>query len=1642
MSKKRLYSRLDNLLTNIETELPLPKEQPSVLPAVQSGWTWECNAEGIFTSCSPEILDCLGIASDSVCGQSVFSYRVHPDSKLDLAKCFEQENLPADVTIQMLNKSGSWINTRVHIFAHAPDNGHKSNIRGFTQIISQTPEEKPAKTKTGPLILSEIPKGQIIPPPQPINGISIVGNQTSESSQIWSKTGKESLLKKQLLSHAHEENGFAAIAVPFNLGRQGTGLLEILDDNGPRRWSEDEQLLVQEVSNQLALALENAQLYATAQQELSERTRAEQEILKRNQDLAELNRVGQKLGKLASQEEIIELVYQTIGQLVENQNLAIVIYHPDPNTISFPFYTVAGERRQISDRVVINGIFEYTIRTKAPFLIRKQAREAFLEAGIDLPARIPASLLAVPLLTGDHPLGAIVLQNFEQENAYSSIHTELISTIASQAATALENANLFQEISNALAAIENRERYQGNVARAVASLTEFGTKSLLEVLESLGKAAQCSRVFFAQIQEDERGLYWRSIAEWTNPELNTFFDKVKNHYLPVALFPYWSKELRENGWLAGVCNQFPSPEKEFLKDQQIISTLLISVPGKSSFPSFIAFDQVEVEREWQVEEINVLRVAADALSNTVVREDLLDQLQVSLDETESLYKASHRLALANDLQEMVASLTMGLNVSGFNRAVLLLLNQDITGNSVSSNVAANWYSGHGSPPPPIGTEYLKELLEYNFLNAAPVFYNDTFESGINLSLREAFTRHEIRATAVLPLWASKRHLGYFLLLSEEKHQFSAREMRSYPPLVDQMAISIENLRLFHQTEASLAETGLLYKISSGIAQASNPQDLIFIVVGNIMPAQGDQAIILQVSQEADGHPVEMEIVGAHDIKSGNHLLGKRINITSLPFILSLFEEVAVIEDTAHSNIDQASQKTLAEMSMASAAVVPFHSGRRLTGAMIVASRQITKFEPQEARLLQIAGNTIGVSLERQRLLREAQRRALELQSAAEIARDTSSTLSLETLLSRIVNLMVERFSFNHASIFLMDETNRSAVIQESTGAAGQEMKQRKHKLAVGSKTIVGTVAGSGNPVVVNDTSQSDIYFANPLLPETRSEMGIPLKLGKKIIGVLDIQANRANAFSQDDIAVLQILADQIAVAIDNAKAYQLSQKAIAEMTEVDRLKSQFLANMSHELRTPLNSIIGFSRVILKGIDGPVNDVQTQDLLAIYNSGQHLLSLINDILDLSKIEAGKMELSFSEVNIPDLINSVMTTAIGLVKDKSIKLLQIVPADLPVMWADSTRVRQVLLNLISNASKFTDQGSITVAASVSSNESGKKEILITVTDTGMGIASEDQSKLFQPFSQVDDSPTRKTGGTGLGLSICRSMIELHGGKIGLLSSEPGKGSTFYFTIPMPQPKSQVVEPASSSNVILSIDDDYQVISLYERFLKPQGIQVIACTDPKMAIKKAKEVRPFAITLDVMMPGRDGWDVMQELKHDPETRNIPVIICSILEEEEKGFSMGASDYLVKPFLQEDLNNAILRLDQDGKVHDVLVIDDDPEDLRLVQKIIQDGSNYRVTVIDGGQKGWDYLQNNQPDLIILDLFMPDMDGFTVLNKLQGNPILRNVPVIVLSGADLTPEHYQQLEEYGQQLLTKGLLKENELLNTLESILNKLHRR
>jgi CheY-like chemotaxis protein len=482
--------------------------------------------------------------------------------------------------------------------------------------------------------------------------------------------------------------------------------------------------------------------------------------------------------------------------------------------------------------------------------------------------------------------------------------------------------------------------------------------------------------------------------------------------------------------------------------------------------------------------------------------------------------------------------------------------------------------------------------------------------------------------------------------------------------------------------------------------------------------------------------------------------------------------------------------------------------------------------------------------------------------------------------------------------------------------------------------------------------------------------------------------------------------------------------------------------MSHELRTPLNSIIGFSRVILKGIDGPINEIQEQDLQAIHHSGQHLLDMINNILDLSKIEAGKMELNIEEIALDDVLDSVISTARGLVKEKSIKLLTDIPEDLPLVNADRTRVRQIMLNLLQNAAKFTDEGSITVHVDVLSED---KEVKVSVIDTGIGISPEDQDKLFERFSQVDSSLTRKVGGSGLGLSITKLLVEMQGGLIDLHSA-PGEGTTFWFTLPIGAP--HVEEPPepdediyTDTKVIISIDDDEKVIDLYKRYLRSHGYKVIPITEPNGIIEKIKEINPYAITLDIMMPQKDGWQVIQEIKNDPETAHIPVIICSIVEEKDRAYQLGAVDYLVKPILEDELVNAINRLElpKEKEIYEILVIDDDPQVFQLIEIALRNELQYHLVYANGGFAGLDYLNNHKPDAIILDLIMPDLNGFSILETMQGNTAQRDIPVIILTAADLSAEERQKLEKNKREVFIKNHFQDGQLIDYLENALQRL---
>jgi signal transduction histidine kinase/CheY-like chemotaxis protein len=482
----------------------------------------------------------------------------------------------------------------------------------------------------------------------------------------------------------------------------------------------------------------------------------------------------------------------------------------------------------------------------------------------------------------------------------------------------------------------------------------------------------------------------------------------------------------------------------------------------------------------------------------------------------------------------------------------------------------------------------------------------------------------------------------------------------------------------------------------------------------------------------------------------------------------------------------------------------------------------------------------------------------------------------------------------------------------------------------------------------------------------------------------------------------------------NVELQHLMEKA----QESDRLKTQFLANMSHELRTPLNAIIGFAQVMLEGIDGEITDVQRTDLTAIYQSGMHLLEMINDVLDIAKIEAGQMTLDLEETRVEDVIQSVMSSVKGLIKGKKIELRTEVEADLPSMRADRTRLRQIILNLVSNAAKFTTKGQILVKAVQESNT-----MRVSVSDTGMGIRQEDLPKLFKEFRQLDASTTRNQGGTGLGLAIAKRFVELHGGRI-WVESQFGVGTTFSFCLPLSRLITTVIPPDKDTAVLQSgdepdsrlerqgrpvlavIDDDPLVASLFRRYLESQNYCVVGIDPSNDVVERVCKLKPRVIVLDILMKPKNGWDLLQELKENGQTKQIPIVICSILDQSGKGFALGAVDYLVKPVNKETVLEAVKRL---GKIHNVAVIDDDPKAIQLMKKILGN-DRYQVQSATDGISGLALIKEQKPDMVFLDLMMPGMDGFDVLEALQTDPACYSIPVVIITAKNLTSEDRERL--------------------------------
>ena len=492
----------------------------------------------------------------------------------------------------------------------------------------------------------------------------------------------------------------------------------------------------------------------------------------------------------------------------------------------------------------------------------------------------------------------------------------------------------------------------------------------------------------------------------------------------------------------------------------------------------------------------------------------------------------------------------------------------------------------------------------------------------------------------------------------------------------------------------------------------------------------------------------------------------------------------------------------------------------------------------------------------------------------------------------------------------------------------------------------------------------------------------------------------------------------------------------------NQAKSTFLANMSHELRTPLNAVILYSELLQEEAEDQGLNEFLPDLEKIRSAGRHLLGLINNILDLSKIEAGKMDLYLETFDLGEVVHDVASTAKPLFDKRHNALTLNLAADTGGMHADQTKVRQILFNLLSNASKFTENGTITLAVS-RHPEGGRPGVEVRVADSGIGMTPEQVGNLFQPFTQADASTTRKYGGTGLGLTIVKRFCELMGGRIDVLS-EAGQGTTFTVWLPAevaPTPTASMADFALTDTAgpanglaVLVIDDDATACELLSRVLVKEGFRVRTAPDGRAGLDMAKAERPDLIVLDVMMPKMDGWAVLSALKADPNLDDVPVVMHTMVDDRNLGYALGASDYLTKPVDRDRLVTVLDKYRSRSVAGPVLVVEDDDDTREAVHRALAHGG-WQVAEANNGRVALQRLAEVKPAAVLLDLTMPEMDGFEFLDEMRKNAEWADVPVVVLTAKELTPEDRARLNGHVEKVLSKGSVGQEEILQEVRRL-------
>ncbi len=1362
--------------------------------------------------------------------------------------------------------------------------------------------------------------------------------------------------------------------------------LTLQDIDGGKTFTDSDVRLLETLAGSMSVALQNARLLKLTEQ--------------RAEELSIINGVQTALADKLD----IQAIYDAIGGKLhevfpEAQVVDILSYNAEKQ-LFLPRYVLERDERYEIEPWIVSGFRKHVVESGSTMVLNRDVGQTAAEydntwLGGGEPAK---SWIGVPLKHGRSVTGVISLQHLDKEDAFSESDVRLIETLAGSMGVALENARLFDETQRLLKVTEER-----NAELAVITSVQQGLASKLDmqsIYELVGETIR--KTFDAQV------VVLRGYDLQLEMEIEHYvFEKGERTEIPpYPLTPLGKMLVREkqviviNSDFRRRVNELTGEDPVLPAGDMPLSAIFVPLFRGEDVVGSISLQNVDHEDAFAESDVRLLRTLANAMSISLDNARLFDETQRLLAETE---QRAAELQIINSVQEALASkLEMQAIYELVGEKIREIFKADTTfiafHDPDKKNILAPYYADKGVTNLMTTRPYGKGLAEEIIESGGPLHMNTAEEM-------DAFGAYHIASPGSsqdlnqsflgVPIFRNGVPIGAASVQSYQPYAFDSNDLKLLQTLANSMSVALENARLFDETERLLVETeqraaelASINTVSQALV-AELDLEVLIDLIGEQIRQTFDADIVYVALLDSETDIINFPYTHGEELiplPRGEGLTGKIIE-TGQPLLIN-------------SEMDKRRAElgiTLIGKRAQSFLGVPIRIGGQSLGVISVQSTsQEGRFNEGDLRLLNTIAANVGAAIRNAQLFEEIKRQKQYYEAVIE---NSPAAIVLLDMQANITgwNPAAERlFGYSEGEALgrnVDDLVARSEELHDEAVRYSDKALQEKQVHVLARRTR-------------KDGSLVDVDIS-----------GLPVSVDGRYVGFIAIY---------HDVTEMQ-------------RAREVAEQA-------SQAKSAFLANMSHELRTPLNAIIGFTRIVRRKGADLLPEKQLENLDKVLVSAEHLLSLINSVLDISKIESGRIDVKPSIFELSPLVDQILGTSQPLLREGVSLKADIMP-DIPVLHTDQEKVRQILINLLSNAAKFTHQGEIVLGAW---KDGGT--LRVDVNDTGIGIPHDSVERVFEEFQQADSSTTREYGGTGLGLSISRSLARLLGGDLTACSIQ-GEGSTFSLSIPIqfnetpaaePQPpvREEVVDTLSGEPVILSIDDDDYVHDLLQENLGERGYQVVSACTAEEGLRLAHELKPFAITLDLMMPGKDGWQVLHELKSDPDTRKIPVILLTIVDKQALGYQLGADEYLVKPLEEGALQAALQRINADRQSDSekrMLVVDDDPDIPDLIRQLLE-SAHYKIEAAPDGEAALAAIESQPPDVILLDLMMPLMDGFDFLEALRGAG--RKIPVIVLTAKTLSTAELELLEGRVERIIKKNGLEQERLLGELQQTMAALQNR